>query len=135
MIDSNIWAYYFDADSPEHRSVVPEVKKAIREGVLINTVVAMEVSHFLVKNLGSAVGKEKFEVFLGFPLVVDELDIGLVRASADELYKHSRLGIGGRDATLLASMRRRGVDMIMTHDAALKKVPGLKAIDPIKSKP
>ena len=32
LVDSNIWAYYFDADSPEHRSVVPGVKKAIRKG-------------------------------------------------------------------------------------------------------
>lgn len=135
MIDSNIWAYYFDADSPEHRFVVPEVKKAMREGILINTVVAMEVAHFLAKNLGPEVGREKLEQFLGYSLTVDELDLGLVRGAASELFKHSHLGIGGRDATLLASMRRTGVDRIMTHDAALKKVPGLKAIDPIKSKP
>jgi len=43
-------------------------------------------------------------------------------------------GIGGRDATLLASMRRKRVDRIMTHDKALKRVPDLKAIDPIKSR-
>ncbi len=134
MIDSNIWAYYFDADSPEHGFVAPEVKRAIREGVLINTVVAMEVAHFLVKNLGSVVGREKLDAFLGFPLAVDELDLELVRAAADELCKYSHLGIGGRDATLLASMRRRGVDRIMTHDEALKRVPGLKAIDPVKSR-
>lgn len=135
MIDSNIWAYYFDADSPEHKSVVPEVKKVIREGVLINTVVAMEVAHFLVKNLGPVVGKEKLEAFLGFPLTVDELDLELVRAAADELCKYSHLGVGGRDSTLLASMRRRGVKRMMTHDEALKRVPGFKAIDPVKSKP
>jgi predicted nucleic acid-binding protein len=134
MVDSNIWAYYFDIDAPGHKFVVPELKKALREGILINTVVAMEVAHFLVKNLGPVLGKEKFDTFLGFPLVVDELDSELVRAAVGELCKYSHLGIGGRDATLLASMCRRKVERIMTHDEALKKVPDLKAIDPIKSK-
>ena len=134
MVDSNIWAYYFDADAPEHKFVVPEVKKALREGVMINTVVAMEVAHFLVKNLGPVLGKEKFDTFLGFPLAVDELDSELVRAAVGELCRYSHLGIGGRDATLLASMRRKRVERIMTHDEALKKVPGLRAIDPIRSR-
>jgi len=134
MIDSNIWAYYFDVDAPEHKFVVPEVRKALQEGALINTVVAMEVAHFLVKNLGPVLGKEKFDIFMGFPFVVDELDLELVRAAVDDLCKYSHLGIGGRDATLLASMRRKRVDRVMTHDEALKRVPDLKAIDPIRHK-
>jgi hypothetical protein len=32
------WAYYFDADAPEHKLVVPEVKRSLKEGVLVNTV-------------------------------------------------------------------------------------------------
>lgn len=131
MIDSNIWAYYFDADAPEHKSVVPAVRKGLREGVLISTVVVMEVAHFLIKNLGPVLGKEKLDIFLSFPMQVDELTLDSVRKSADELSKYSHLGIGGRDATLLASMRRRGVTRLMTHDEALKRVPGIKAIDPV----
>ena len=133
MIDSNIWAYYFDADAPEHKSVVPDVKKALREGVLINTVVVMEVAHFLIKNLGPVLGREKLDVFLSFPMQVDELTLDLARGAADVLSKYSHLGIGGRDATLLASMHRKRVDGIMTHDEALKHVPDIKAIDPVKS--
>jgi len=132
MIDSNIWAYYFDADAPEHEEVVPEVERALREGTLINTVVAMEVAHFLIKNLGSVLGKEKLDVFLSFPFTIDDLDSDLVKIAIDELCRYSHLGIGGRDATLLASMRRRRVNQIMTHDEALKKVPEIKAIDPIR---
>jgi len=131
MIDSNIWAYYFDAGAPEHRSVAPEVKKALREGVLINTVVVMEVAHFLIKNLGPVLGREKLDVFLSFPMQVDELTLDLARGAADELSKYSHLGIGGRDATLLASMHGRRVDKIMTHDEALKRVPGVRAVDPV----
>ena len=134
MIDSNIWAYYFDSDSPEHKFVVPEVRKALQEGTLINTVVAMEVAHFLVKNLGPVLGKEKFDIFMGFPLEVDELDLELVKAAMNELCKYSHLGVGGRDAALLASMQRKHVDKLMTHDEALKRVPDVKAIDPVGRK-
>jgi len=93
----------------------------------------MEVAHFLVKNLGSGVGRKKFEVFMRFSLTVDEFGLELARAAADELYRYSQLGIGGRGITLLASMRWRGLDRTMTHDESLKKVPGPKAIDPVKS--
>ena len=133
MVDSNIWAYYLDADAPEHKFVVLEVRKALREGVLINTVVVMEVAHFLIKNLGPVLGREKLDVFLGFPMQVEDLSLDLVIVSVDELCKYSHLGIGGRDATLLATMRRRRANRIVTHDEALKRVPDIKAIDPIRS--
>ncbi len=132
MVDSNIWAYYLDVEAPEHPSVVPEVRKALRGGVLINTVVVMEVAHFLVKNLGPVLGREKLDVFISFPMQVDELTLELARGATGELSRYSHLGIGGRDATLLASMRRKGVRKIMTHDEALKRVPDIKAIDPVK---
>ena len=134
MIDSNIWAYYLDADAPEHKSVAPAVRKSLREGVMINTVVVMEVAHFLIKNLGSVLGKEKLDIFLSFPMQVDELTLDLAREAANELFKYSHLGIGGRDATLLASMRRKGVIRLMTHDETLKRVPDIKAFDPIKKR-
>ena len=131
MIDSNVWAYYFDAESPEHKSVSPRVSRALKEEVLVNTVVVMEVAHFLVKNLGPVLGREKLDVFFSFPIKVDELDAELVKASVDELCRYSHLGIGGRDATLLASMRRTSVDRIMTHDKAFKQVPDVKVFDPV----
>lgn len=132
MIDSNIWAYYFDADAPEHKAVVTEVEKAVLEGALINTVVVMEVAHFLIKNLGPVLGREKLGVLLSFPMQVDELTLDSAKGAAGELSKYSHLGVGGRDATVLESMRRRGVDRLMTHDEALKRVSGIRAMDPIK---
>ena len=134
MIDSNIWAYYFDIDAPEHKLVAPAVERALKDGALINTIVVMEVAHFLIKNLGPVLGKEKLYKFLGFSFAVDSLDLDLTEAAVEELCNYSHLGVGGRDATLLASMRRRGVDRIMTHDEALKRIPDIKAVDPVRSK-
>jgi predicted nucleic acid-binding protein len=52
LIDSNIWNYYFDQSSKEHEYVIRAVEKFIeKEEIVINTVIVMEVSHFLVKNL------------------------------------------------------------------------------------
>jgi len=131
-IDSNIWAYYFDASAPEHRHVEGPVEKALQsEEIVLNTIIVMEVSHFLIKNLGPVVGGEKIQVFLGYPHLVADLDYKGALDSIEELKKHSHLGVGGRDSTVLAFMRRTKIKRIMTHDKALKGVEWLEVIDPI----
>ncbi len=132
IIDTNIWAYYFDRDSPEHGSVVAPVEEALRsEQIAINTIVIMELAHFLVKNLGPVDGGEKLGVFLRFPLAISEFDYRTALDSVEMLKRYSHLGVGGRDATILALMDRAKVKKIMTHDAALKRVDWLEATDPV----
>ena len=56
------------------------------------------------------------------------------RASLDSiemLKRYSHIGIGGRDATILAMMDRAKIQRLMTHDEALKKVDWLEAVDPV----
>ena len=131
-IDTNIWAYYFDKDAPEHKYVEKPVDKAIRsERIYVNAVIIMELSHFLIKNLGPVQGGEKIDSFLSYPLVIDDLDYKEVLGSIEELKRYSHLGVGGRDATMLALLRRSPSKKIMTHDGALKKIDWLDAIDPI----
>lgn len=132
-IDTNIWAYYFDKDSPEHKLVIGPVDEALRsEKIVVNTIVVMEVAHFLVKNLGSVTGGEKLGTFLGFPFVFTDFDYRNALDSIGMLKRYSHLGIGGRDATILAMMDGAKVKRIMTHDEALKKVDWLEVIDPVK---
>jgi predicted nucleic acid-binding protein len=92
----------------------------------------MELSHFLIKNLGPIQGGEKLGSFLAFPFVIVDLDYKLALDSIEELKRYSHLGIGGRDATILAFMRKFGVKKIMTHDSALKKVDWLEVADPVR---
>jgi predicted nucleic acid-binding protein len=74
IIDSNIWAYYFDRNAPEHRFVVDKVEKALTTGkIAMNTVIIVEVAHFLIKNLEAATGREKVNAFLSFPFIVVDL--------------------------------------------------------------
>jgi len=50
------------------------------------------------------------------------------------LKRYSHLGVGGRDATLLALMDRAKMKRMMTHDEALKRVDWLEVVDPLGSK-
>ena len=132
IIDTNIWAYYFDKDSPEHGSVVGPVEKALKsEQIAINTVIVMELAHFLIKNLGPVDGGEKLGLFLRFPLVISDFEYRSALDATEMLKRYSHLGVGGRDATVLALMSRAKAKKIMTHDEALKKVDWLEATDPV----
>jgi len=122
IIDSNIWAYYFDRDAPEHLLVAEEVEETLKsEKIAINTVVVVEVAHFLVKNLGPIIGRGKLDVFLSFPFTVIDLNYDLTMKAIELLAKYSHEGIGGRDATILATAESLGLNRIMTHDEAFKK--------------
>ena len=130
-IDTNIWAYYFDDRSPHHDRVAGPVEDALRsQQIAINTVMVMEVAHFLVKNLGPIEGAERLGTFLGFPFSVVDLDYRSALDSVEMLKRYSHLGVGGRDATILGMMSRLKMKAIMTHDDALKRVDWLEAVDP-----
>lgn len=132
IIDTNIWAYYFDSDCPEHKSVIGKVEEALRsEQIAVNAIIVMELAHFLIKNLGPVGGGEKLGLFLQFPLVVSDFDYRNALDSAEMLKRYSHLGVGGRDATVLAMMSAAGVKRIMTHDDALKKIDWLEVVDPV----
>jgi len=64
FLDSNYWIYLFDKTTVEHQYVL-EYFKNLYENVslAINTVVMIEVMHYLVKRLGPTVAKEKWELF------------------------------------------------------------------------
>ncbi len=131
LIDSNIWCFYFDESCKEHKKVSAELEKILsKEQVLINTVIIMEVSHFLVKNLGPSIGKEKINTFLSLPMTVIDTDFSLSKKSIEMLCNYSHEGIGGRDATLLATMKKTETTKIMTHDNAFKKIGWVNVADP-----
>ena len=130
-IDSNIWAYSMDSTVPEHRRAARAVDRALEGDVLVNTVIQIEVAHYLVKRLGAVAGKEAADLFLAFPLTVDALDPALLRAALRLLARYSDVGIGGRDASLLASMERHGIARILTHDATFRRVDWVEVVDPV----
>ena len=130
FIDSNIWCYFFDRCAQEHDLVSEELENALDGSVAINTVVEMEVAHYLIKNLG-AVGKRKMDVFLSFPMEIVDFNQDLAKRSIELLSRFSQTGIGGRDATIMASMEELGTKKLMTHDRAFKRIDTIEVMDPV----
>ncbi len=130
FVDSNIWCYYFDRSAQEHKIVSERLEEALEGRVAINTVIEMEVAHYLIKNLG-AEGKRKMDVFLSFPMEVVDFDQYLARRSIELLARYSQTGIGGRDATILASMDMLEIKRLMTHDRAFKRIDQIEVVDPV----
>lgn len=129
FVDSNIWCYYFDRSAQEHEAISERLEGVLEGGVAINTVVAMEVAHYLIKSLGSE-GKRKVDIFLSYPMEIVDFDQNLARKSVEYLAKYSQTGIGGRDATILASMEVLGTRKLMTHDRAFKRLDFIEVVDP-----
>ncbi len=132
FVDSNLWCYYFDDRTREHQAVakyMDEIAKA--ESLAVNTIVLIETAHFLVRSLGPIQGKEKIEKFISFPFTVVDFDYGGFLDAVEFLSAHSHHGIGGRDATILASMKRLGITKLATHDRAFRKVSGIEVVDPV----
>jgi predicted nucleic acid-binding protein len=133
LIDSNMWCFYFDASAKEHHRAVKAIDSVLsKEQILSSTVVLMEASHFLVRNLGTRIGKTKIDTLFSFPMTVVDFDADLLNASINMLCNYAHAGIGGRDATLLAALKKAKTNRIMTHDASFKDVDWLHVIDPVE---
>ena len=132
LIDSNIWAYYFDTSLNEHRNVVKPVETSLKkEQAVVNVTIVLETYHYLVKRLGPLVGGEKARIFSAFGMPLYPLDVATVETKLRKLCEFTHLGIGGRDASILATMELESISQIMTHDQSFKRIPDIKVIDPV----
>jgi len=132
MVDSNIWAYYFDANLPEHKSVVSFLDPQIISGnIAVSTIIIVEVAHYLFKRLGSIEGFEKSNIFqLG---QFETLEF--TSRDLDELLaimkRVSHFGLGGRDVTILICMKKAGITRLVTHDQSFRRIKDIEVIDPV----
>ena len=132
FIDSNIWCYYFDESSKEHKTISAYMDSIlIKKEIVMNNLVVMELSHYLIKNIGPVKGKEKIRKFLEFPFIIEDFDYELLLESIEILSRYSHTGIGGRDATILATMKKLGIKQLLTHDRTFTKIDFIEVVDPI----
>jgi predicted nucleic acid-binding protein len=130
-VDSNIWIYYLDPTTSEHRHVIDYLEDLItKETILTSTIIWLEVSYYLFRT--SPVKKEKLTrtlsklVRLSNMRVVD-FDIGSYFDTVEVLgdFRRDRrtgLSIGGRDASIVAMMNKYNVKTIVTHDTDFLKL-------------
>lgn len=137
-VDSNIWNYYLDTTTKEHRFVREKLEGIIRsEEILTSTIIWMEVAHYLYKI--SKLPREKLEQRIKSltrlsTMTVMNFDLDLYYESLRILSEMWTYPVGGRDATIIAMMKRRGVKRIFTHDKDFKKLAEegiIEVVDPI----
>ena len=134
-VDSNIWIYYLDPTLPEHEKVKPILEKVISsEEILTSTIIWMEVANYLFKvsSMPRSELAQKIKKLLRLSTMkIADFDIDTLNSGIDILEEKYRHRIGGRDAAILATMKKHGVSKLMTHDKGFVGV-GVEVIDPVE---
>lgn len=136
-LDANVWIYYLDEDIAEHDVVVDRVGDVVRSKPLfLTTVLQLEVLHYVSNQRDDC--QDVLETFLtGRDVWVADLTPRDVERASELLGAHQEAGIGGRDASVLATMERNDVTQLWTHDAALQRVgeriDWLDVVDPVEA--
>lgn len=139
FVDSNIWCYYFDQRLPEHKRVREPMREIIRtENILCNTIVIMEVAHYIVRHFDREAARRKIDSLVNLENIqISDFDAPLMRQSLESLLEHHYAeGLGGRDATIIATLKTQNIGRIATHDAPLKRLSAklsVNVIDPAQA--
>ena len=147
-IDSQIWIYYWDINSPEHKNVKSLLNGGNNDGILFNeeiilsAIIPIEIAHHLYKkaNTSKNLDKDTIEDLL-LSLIssnncqIIDIDAVLLVDVINKMKNYSSLGIGGRDTLILATMDRLKVTTIYTHDKNILILENYKRIDPVFDPP
>ncbi|MGC9203053.1 MAG: type II toxin-antitoxin system VapC family toxin [Thermoproteota archaeon] len=137
FIDSNMWCYYFDKRLPEHKYVREPMQKIIKsEEIVCNTVVIMEVAHYIVRHFTAKIARKKIEYFTNLEnMKIVDFDRQVMTEALENLVEHAHTyGLGGRDATVIATLKLLNIKKILSHDEVFKRMSTrlkLEVVDPI----
>ena len=139
FVDSNIWCYYFDQRLPEHAHVRDAMREIIRsEQIACNTVIVMEVAHYLVRHFSEELARRKIETFVNLSNIdIADFNRHMLNEAVERLLTFAYAeGLGGRDATVIATMKLQNITQIVTHDDIFRRLANkleLKVIDPAQT--
>jgi predicted nucleic acid-binding protein len=107
------------------------MRAAIKEGILLNLTTMIEVAHYF-RALSAPEFSSRMDKLRNLKtLTLVELDSVTAHKALGILGRYSNLGIGGRDAVILATMQLHGVKRILTHDKDFGKVKGIRVTDSV----
>ena len=141
FVDSNIWCYYFDQRLPEHEHVREPMREIIKsEEIVCNTIIIMEVAHYLVRHFTEKAARKKIDFFINLRnMKIVDFDRQMLTKTLEHLLDHAYSdGLGGRDATIVATLNSEGITRIVSHDGIFKRLASKLAyevIDPIPTNP
>jgi len=136
FVDSNIWCYYFDQRLPEYTSVRDAMREIIKsEEIACNTVIVMELAHYLVRHFTEKNARKKIETFINLTNIdIADFNRQALNQTVETLLAHAYTeGLGGRDATIIASMKLQNIKKIVSHDDIFRRLANkleLEVIDP-----
>jgi predicted nucleic acid-binding protein len=141
FVDSNMWCYYFDQRLPEHEHVREPIREIIKsEEIACNTIIVMEVAHYLVRHFPAKAARKKIDYFINLRnMKIADFNKQIMTETLENLIKHAYTdGLGGRDATVIATLKSLHINKIISHDNIFKRLAtklALEVIDPIPTNP
>jgi predicted nucleic acid-binding protein len=139
FIDSNVWCYYFDQRVPEHEFVREPMREILKsEEIACNTIIVMEVAHYLVRHFTEKTARKKIDYFINLRnMTISDFNRQILRETVENLLEYAYTdGLGGRDATVIATLKSQDIKKIFSHDAIFKRLASelaLEVIDPIRT--
>ena len=130
FVDTNIILYSLGRDDALQRSCDAIVRHSAANTsapLVVSAEVLQEVFHVLFRRYGKARAREAIEVahasFVSEPVLPEDvLDAARMDASP---------GLQARDLVHLATMRRLGLNIIVSSDRAFDQVAGIERLDPL----
>ena len=141
FIDTNIWCYYFDQRLPEHKHVREPIRNIIKsEDLACNTIIAMEVAHYLVRHFTETDARKKIDHFINLRnMKIIDFNRSIMTEALEKLVEYAYTeGLGGRDATVIATLKSLNLKKIISHDDIFKRLATkleLQVTDPIQTAP
>ena len=128
LIDSNVPMYLVGAEHPNKDGARRMVERSIaaKERLVTDAEVFQEILHRYVAIGRHEAAEDAFDVLIG--LVFDVLPIELVDVQRARSLVFGPGNLSARDAIHVAVMQRRGIDRVMTFDAAFDRVPGIRRV-------
>ena len=141
FVDSNTWCYYFDQRLPEHEQVLEFMREIIKsEEIVCNTIIVMEVAHYIVRHFAEESARKKIDHFVNLRnMKIADFNRQIMTETIENLLEHGYTdGLGGRDATVIATMNSQNMKKIISYDSIFKRLAdklNLEVIDPIQTTP
>jgi len=108
--------------------------------IACNTIIVMEVAHYLVRHFPAKAAWRKIEYFVNLEnMKIVDFDRQMMMKALDSLVEYAYThGLGGRDATVIATLKKLRVKKLLSHDNIFKRLATkleIEVVDPIPVKP
>jgi predicted nucleic acid-binding protein len=108
------------------------------EEIACNTIIVVEVAHYLVRHFKEEAARKKIDYFMNLRnMQIADFDHHLLSEALENLLEHGYSdGLGGRDATIIATLNLQGVKKIVSHDSAFRRLASklkLEVLDPMQT--